>query len=207
MLPDDDEIRPGDRVGFRAIVVRERDEFTGCRLRRRYVGVLRAIDDTRQHLCLPGCSGDQDIFGPLLRLFAFRIPQGIFSLFPRRGAARRRVSPHVSTARIHLSTRNPIVPIVHMRVCKFVQPAFVCGPVKLDPMHAQVKTICVLGNRREDTRQFCRLTLLQREQITGKSGVIFDDGITAAAKLFDRKDDIERTPHTSYEKTDFCQIG
>lgn len=66
-------------------------------------------------------------------------------------------------------------------------------------MHAEVKTVCVLGNRSEDTRRFYRLTLLQRGNKLPESkaalfstycvhgeGRIYDDGIvTAIAKLLD----------------------
>lgn len=96
MLPDDDEIARGTGSGFADTLsssrrTRRRDEFTRCRLRQRYVGCYVQSTIHGNVFVFPA-AGDQDIFGPLLRLFAFRIPQGVFSLLPRR------VPPHVSTA-------------------------------------------------------------------------------------------------------------
>lgn len=79
----------------RAIAERGRDEFTRCRLRQRYVG--RYVQSTiHGNVFVSPAAGDQDIFGPLLRLFAFRIPQGVFSLLPRR-----RSSSHINRAFIY----------------------------------------------------------------------------------------------------------
>lgn len=119
----------------RAIAERGRDEFTRCRLRQRYVECY--VQSTiHSNVLVSPSARDQDIFGLLLRLFTFRILQGVFSLFPCR------VFLLAHQPRIHLSTRNLVVLFARMRVYVYtgLKTTFVCGSVKSDPMQRRLRS-------------------------------------------------------------------
>lgn len=107
-------------------------------IRSRHPGCYRdTIDDIR--LCFP-VAPDQDIFGPLLRPFPFRIPQGVFSLFPVARSSSRINRAFIYQAGTFVAFPPPppppplFRPSTRMYACDYgveecLGTAFVCGSV------------------------------------------------------------------------------